>query len=45
MLPGPHTYEIVKEMKEKAYLAKSMLGGSKDAKPLVGNGFPGPGAH
>jgi hypothetical protein len=32
MLPGPGSYENMKEMKDQGYLAKSMLGGSTSGK-------------
>jgi len=45
MLPGPQTYNNMKEMKSQLYLAKSMLGGSGEDKALVDNGNPGPAAY
>jgi hypothetical protein len=42
MLPGPGSYDNMKEMKDQGYLAKSMLGGSTIAKPNQDNGVPGP---
>ena len=45
MLPGPGSYENMKEMKDQAHLAKSMLGGSTTAKPTLDNGVPGPNAY
>ena len=45
MLPGPTTYNNMKEMKNQMSLAKSMLGGSLEEKPLPDNGNPGPAAY
>jgi len=45
MLPGPGSYNNMKELKDNMYLAKSMLGGSLDYKPLENNGNPGPDAY
>ena len=45
MLPGPTTYSNMKEMKNQMTLAKSMLGGSTEDKPLPDNGNPGPAAY
>lgn len=45
MLPGPTTYQNMKEMKNQMQLAKSMLGGSLEEKPLPDNGNPGPAAY
>jgi hypothetical protein len=46
MLPGPHTYNNqTKDLKNQMTLAKSMLGGSTEDKPLPDNGNPGPAAY
>lgn len=45
MLPGPGSYENMKELSAAGHLAKSMLGGSTSAKPNQDNGVPGPAAY
>lgn len=45
MLPGPGSYENMKEMKDARHLAKSMLGGSTIQKGPQDNGVPGPAAY
>jgi len=45
MLPGPGSYENMRELKDLAHQAKSMLGGSTTAKPNQDNGVPGPDAY
>ena len=45
MLPGPTTYNNMKEMSKQMTLAKSMLGGSTEEKALPDNGNPGPDAY
>jgi hypothetical protein len=45
MLPGPGSYNNMKELGDQMNLAKSMLGGSLEYKPLEDNGVPGPDAY
>lgn len=45
MLPGPQSYNNMKEIGKQLHLAKSILGGSLEEKQHVDNGMPGPGAY
>lgn len=50
LLPGPQDYDVMKAFDRKedgvpGHLAKSILGGSLDARDHVDNGVPGPGAY
>lgn len=45
LLPGPSSYNNMKEIGKIGHLSKSILGGSLEEKGHVDNGMPGPGAY